>query len=316
MIHQPQTLGELKRSPHGVPERARRSVKDEMRQNLLARLCLDAPLFPGVLGYDDSVIPQIVNALLSRHNFILLGLRGQAKSRILRSLGESVTPNVDEIATVAGYALGRAARWVTDRVKDGWKSVSPTMTIAILALLLGASGCARAGRSATVAAAPTTRVVVPAPAEVRPRAIDARCDDCAPVPMRPELARAIEERIAALKARGGSCSSYGEVLERSYAKGQITLRLLSDPLGTGADWLGTGGLTPNQALIAPTVVAVVQAGAIVTGHVLGLVVAHEQALHLVDRRHAVVGQVPLMVLMVLYTVGGCRIGDKLQESGD
>ena len=90
-------------------------------------------------------------------------------------------------------------------------------------------------------------------------------------------------------------------------QGQITLRLLSDPLGTGADWLGTGGLTPNQALIAPTVVAVVQAGAIVTGHVLGLVVAHEHALHLVDRRHAVVGQLPLMVLMVLYTVGGLSL---------
>ena len=82
----PKTLGELKRSPHGVPERARRSVKDEMRQNLLARLCTGGPLFPGVIGYDDSVMPQIVNAILSRHNFILLGLRGQAKSRILRSM--------------------------------------------------------------------------------------------------------------------------------------------------------------------------------------------------------------------------------------
>ena len=82
----PKTLGELKRSPYGVPERYTRSVKDEMRQNLLARLCTSAPLFPGVIGYEDSVMPQIVNAILSRHNFILLGLRGQAKSRILRSL--------------------------------------------------------------------------------------------------------------------------------------------------------------------------------------------------------------------------------------
>src|SRR5690349_8352782 len=86
MPHLPQTLGELKKSPHGVENRATRSVKDEMRQNLLARLCIDAPLFPGVLGYEDSVMPQIVNALLSKHNFILLGLRGQAKSRILRAL--------------------------------------------------------------------------------------------------------------------------------------------------------------------------------------------------------------------------------------
>ncbi len=82
----PETLGALKRSPHGVPERALRSVKDEMRQNLLARLCTDGPLFSGVLGYEDTVMPQIVNAILSRHNFILLGLRGQAKSRILRAL--------------------------------------------------------------------------------------------------------------------------------------------------------------------------------------------------------------------------------------
>jgi magnesium chelatase subunit I len=82
----PQTLGALKESPYGVPQRARRTVKDEMRQNLLARLCAGGPLFPGVIGYEESVMPQIVNAVLSRHNFILLGLRGQAKSRILRSM--------------------------------------------------------------------------------------------------------------------------------------------------------------------------------------------------------------------------------------
>ena len=82
----PETLGALKRSPYGVPERAFRSVKDEMRQNLLERLCQRGPLFAGVIGYEDTVMPQIVNAMLSRHNFILLGLRGQAKSRILRAL--------------------------------------------------------------------------------------------------------------------------------------------------------------------------------------------------------------------------------------
>ena len=82
----PETLGALKRSPFGVPERALRSVKDEMRQNLLARLCQSGPLFAGVIGYEDTVMPQIVNAILSKHNFILLGLRGQAKSRILRAL--------------------------------------------------------------------------------------------------------------------------------------------------------------------------------------------------------------------------------------
>src|SRR4051812_42253307 len=95
----PETLGALKQSPFGVKERALRSVKDELRQNLLARLCTSGPLFPGVIGYDDSVMPQIVNAILSRHNFILLGLRGQAKSRILRSL---VTLLDDVMPIVAG----------------------------------------------------------------------------------------------------------------------------------------------------------------------------------------------------------------------
>jgi magnesium chelatase subunit I len=82
----PETLGALRDSPWGLPERRNRGVKDELRQNLLARLCHGGPLFPGVLGYEDTVMPQIVNAVLSRHNFILLGLRGQAKSRILRAL--------------------------------------------------------------------------------------------------------------------------------------------------------------------------------------------------------------------------------------
>src|ERR1041384_249286 len=82
----PKTLGDLKKPPLGAPARALRSVKDEMRNNLLSKLCVDGPLFPGVIGYDETVMPQIANAILSKHNFILLGLRGQAKSRILRSL--------------------------------------------------------------------------------------------------------------------------------------------------------------------------------------------------------------------------------------
>jgi magnesium chelatase subunit I len=95
----PETLGALERSPFGVPERALRSVKDELRQNLLSRVCQGGPLFPGVIGYEETVMPQIVNAILSRHNFILLGLRGQAKSRILRSL---VTLLDDAMPIVAG----------------------------------------------------------------------------------------------------------------------------------------------------------------------------------------------------------------------
>ena len=95
----PETLGALARSPYGVPDRALRSVKDEMRQNLLTRICSGGPLFEGVIGYEETVMPQIVNAILSRHNFILLGLRGQAKSRILRSL---VTLLDDTMPIVAG----------------------------------------------------------------------------------------------------------------------------------------------------------------------------------------------------------------------
>src|SRR5687767_6758149 len=95
----PSTLGALERSPFGAPERRSRSVKDELRANLLARLSKGGPLFEGVLGYEETVMPQIVNALLARHNFILLGLRGQAKSRILRSL---VTLLDDLMPIVAG----------------------------------------------------------------------------------------------------------------------------------------------------------------------------------------------------------------------
>jgi len=83
----PRTLGELRSSTLFPAERLRaRTVKDEMRDNLIVRLRSRETLFPGIVGYDDTVIPQIVNAILSRQNFILLGLRGQAKSRILRAL--------------------------------------------------------------------------------------------------------------------------------------------------------------------------------------------------------------------------------------
>jgi magnesium chelatase subunit I len=98
----PDTLGALKRSPFAAPDVALRSIKDELRANLLRRIGCGGPIFPGVIGYDDSVVPQIVNAVLSRHNFILLGLRGQAKSRILRSL---VTLLDEAIPIVAGSEI-------------------------------------------------------------------------------------------------------------------------------------------------------------------------------------------------------------------
>jgi magnesium chelatase subunit I len=87
------TLGELKNSLYrGV------SVKDEMRANLLRKLTAGETIFPGIIGFDDTVTPQIVNAILSKHNFILLGLRGQAKSRILRSLTSLLDEAVPIIA--------------------------------------------------------------------------------------------------------------------------------------------------------------------------------------------------------------------------
>ncbi len=85
----PSDLGELRRSAAFAENQiANRSVKDELRANLICRLQTREPLFPGIVGFEDTVVPQIVNAILSRHNFILLGLRGQAKTRLIRMLTE------------------------------------------------------------------------------------------------------------------------------------------------------------------------------------------------------------------------------------
>ncbi|MGH7725532.1 MAG: sigma 54-interacting transcriptional regulator [Candidatus Eiseniibacteriota bacterium] len=79
--NRPRTLGELKAAGWQP-----RTVKDELRTNLIAKIAKGEELFPGIVGYDKTVAPQLENALLSRHDFILLGLRGQAKTRILRQL--------------------------------------------------------------------------------------------------------------------------------------------------------------------------------------------------------------------------------------
>ncbi len=101
-LSKPRTLGELRSIPDFDARTTSISVKNELRRNLLRAIEKDEPLFPGVHGYEDTVIPQIVNALLSRHNFILLGLRGQAKSRILRGLAQLLDP---EIPVVAGCEI-------------------------------------------------------------------------------------------------------------------------------------------------------------------------------------------------------------------
>jgi len=82
----PATFGDLKRSPWAEAPLRGRSVRDEIRQNLIRLLERGETLLPGILGYEDTILPQLVHALLARHDFILLGLRGQAKSRILRAL--------------------------------------------------------------------------------------------------------------------------------------------------------------------------------------------------------------------------------------
>ncbi|MCB9882127.1 MAG: magnesium chelatase [Planctomycetes bacterium] len=93
----PQTLQELLDSGY-----RHRSVKDELRENLIAALREGRELFPGIIGYDRTVVPQIQNAILGKHDFILLGLRGQAKTRLARALTELLDP---EIPVLAGFPL-------------------------------------------------------------------------------------------------------------------------------------------------------------------------------------------------------------------
>ena len=92
-MEQAKTLGALKASGYKSV-----SVKDELRANLIKKLRSGEKLFPGIVGYDESVIPQLINAVLARHNTILLGLRGQAKSRIIRQLTELLDKQIPIIA--------------------------------------------------------------------------------------------------------------------------------------------------------------------------------------------------------------------------
>jgi magnesium chelatase subunit I len=141
----PRTVGELHRSGYRVL-----SVKEEMRQNLIRRLREGGPLFPGIIGYDETVIPQIENAILSGQDIIFLGERGQAKTRIARTL---ITLLDDEIPIIAGSEIndnpyapisvqGRQLaaelgdelplEWVPREVRYGEKLATPDITIADL----------------------------------------------------------------------------------------------------------------------------------------------------------------------------------------
>ena len=138
-----QTLGALRASGYRS-----RAVKQEIRDNLVRRLQAGDALFPGIIGYDETVIPQLVNAVLSRHNFILLGLRGQAKSRILRGLIDllderiPVVPGCEihdsPLAPICAACRARAARdgdalpvaWLAREERFVEKLATPDVTIA------------------------------------------------------------------------------------------------------------------------------------------------------------------------------------------
>jgi magnesium chelatase subunit I len=98
----PETLGQLRSDKMLLEKYAHRSVKDELRSNLISKLAAKEPLFPGIVGYEETVVPQMVNAILSKHNFILLGLRGQAKTRLIRML---VTLLDEHVPYVAGCEI-------------------------------------------------------------------------------------------------------------------------------------------------------------------------------------------------------------------
>jgi magnesium chelatase subunit I len=138
-----ETLGDLRQSGYRS-----RPVKQEIRDNLVRKLQSGEALFPGIIGYDETVIPQLVNAVLSRHNFILLGLRGQAKSRILRGLVDLLDERIpvvpgceihdDPLAPLCAACRGRIAK-EGDRLPIGWlrredryveKLATPDVTIA------------------------------------------------------------------------------------------------------------------------------------------------------------------------------------------
>jgi len=143
----PLTVGALRsavdRGLHRYP-----TVKDELRGNLITKLQAGEPLFPGIIGYDETVVPQLVNALLSKHNFILLGLRGQAKTRILRSLVDLLDEAVpvvpgceihdDPLAPLCSACRARAAAegdalpvtWLTRDERYVEKLATPDVTIA------------------------------------------------------------------------------------------------------------------------------------------------------------------------------------------
>ena len=159
----PSSLGAL-RAAVQAGRVAHRSVKHELRDNLAAHLRTGRPLFPGIVGYDETVVPQVVNAILSRHNFILLGLRGQAKTRLLRALtglldeAIAVVPGCeihdDPLAPICGACRARVAAegddldiaWLNRDERYVEKLATPDVTIADLIGDVDPIKAARSGR--------------------------------------------------------------------------------------------------------------------------------------------------------------------------
>ena len=159
----PATLGALREAVRAgrVPHR---SVKDELRENLITRLRAGTPLFPGIVGFDDTVVPQVVNAILSRHNFILLGLRGQAKTRLLRGVVDLLDAEIPVVAgceihddplrplcascraQVASQGDDLAVGWLPRERRYVEKLATPDVTIADMIGDIDPIKAARAGR--------------------------------------------------------------------------------------------------------------------------------------------------------------------------
>ena len=147
---EPRTFGDLKNSRWAEPPLRGRTVRDEIRANLMTLIESGTTLFPGIVGYEDTIIPHIVNALLARHHFILLGLRGQAKSRILRELTRLLDERIpvvagsevndDPFAPISKYArdmLGECGEatpitWLRRDQRYVEKLATPDVTIADL----------------------------------------------------------------------------------------------------------------------------------------------------------------------------------------
>ncbi|MBK8909972.1 MAG: magnesium chelatase [Chlorobi bacterium] len=143
--HRPTTFGQLKDSGYQPL-----TVKEEMRKNLIRKLRLNEPLFPGIVGFDDTVIPQLINAILARHDILLLGLRGQAKTRIARMLTLLLDEHLPIVAgseindspfapvsqhsrtLLAQHGDSTPIEWLPRDARYGEKLATPDVTIADL----------------------------------------------------------------------------------------------------------------------------------------------------------------------------------------